>query len=85
MKKTRITTRVCGEQRHLETYECVPLVPRMIWMLCPAVILAWTSVVLLVPGISRSERSKKMQINQQFIVISIIREEKRTGRNGRAV
>lgn len=57
----------------------------MIWMLCPAVILAWTSVVLLVPGISRSERSKKMQINQQFIVISIIREEKRTGRNGRAV
>lgn len=54
-------------------------------MLCPAVILAWTSVVLLVPGISRSERSKKMQINQQFIMISVIREEKRTGRNGRAV
>lgn len=35
--------------------EFVPLVPRMIWMLSPAVILAWTSVELLLPGITRSK------------------------------
>lgn len=61
-KKKKVTTHVCGEptsQWNLETEERVPLVPRMMWMLCPAVILAWTSVVLLVPGISRSEPSEK--------------------------
>lgn len=34
---------------------CEPLVPLMMWMLSPAVILAWTSVELLVPGITMSE------------------------------
>lgn len=35
-----------------------PLVPLMMWMLSPAVIRAWTSVELLVPGITMSEESK---------------------------
>lgn len=34
----------------------LPLVPLMTWMLSPAVILACTSVELLVPGITMSER-----------------------------
>lgn len=45
---------VPGEQTK-KIEEFVPLVPRMIWMLSPAVILAWMAVELLVPGITRSE------------------------------
>lgn len=38
---------------------CEPLVPLMMWMLSPAVILAWTSVELLVPGITMSETNQE--------------------------
>lgn len=77
-KKTKITTRVCGEQtsqRNLEAEERVPLVPRMMWMLCPAVILAWTSVVLLVPGISRSEENA----NESTVYHNISRQKEMEG------
>lgn len=39
------------------------MVPRMIWMLSPAVILAWTSVELLLPGITRSETGGEKNAN----------------------
>lgn len=54
-------------------------------MLCPAVILAWTSVVLLVPGISRSEKQQNMQNHQQSIIISVLKEERATGKDVKAV
>lgn len=44
----------------------------MTWMLSPAVILAWTSVELLVPGITMSETGEESQTHQEFIITSLI-------------
>lgn len=53
------TSRSFQQQENKE--EVVPLVPLMMWMLSPAVILAWTSVELLVPGITMSETDEERQ------------------------
>lgn len=51
--------------KHSQQFSKVPLDPRITWILSPAPIRAWTSVLLLDPGITISEKQRHETMRKQ--------------------